>query len=132
MVALDREGDPIYYMVALDSEAVALKTVTKMVSRQEEQCKQCWLNLHCFDIISFNSEATFEALWCAPIKGATQSAGYLFGGLYMKQVETIVTQTKMCPPRYYALSLLQYLHICVSNHYKLGTIDSLPFAGFFS
>ena len=100
MVALDREGDPIYYMVALDSEAVALKTVTKMVSRQEEQCKQRWLNLHCFDIISLNSEATFEAFWCAPIKGATQSAGYLFGGLYMKQVEvTIVTQTKMCPSR---------------------------------
>lgn len=113
-------------------EAVLIKSDTKKYSRHSTKCHRCWLFFHCCHTETQHSKTVYSAYWCAANGVVPENNGFLFGGLYTDQVENIVTQSKSCPLKFYNLTILNNLHVCVSDDYELGAQFSLPFAGFIS
>lgn len=113
-------------------EAVPIRSGSKKSSRSERKCHRCWLFFHCCHTERYSSSATYTAYWCAATRKVSQNSGFLFGGLYTEQVENMVTQRKTCPLKFYPLTILSNLRVCVSDDYELGYQFSIPFAGFFS
>ncbi|KAH3857755.1 macrophage-expressed gene 1 protein-like [Dreissena polymorpha] len=113
-------------------EAVLLQTGSKRAVESRSECHSCWLLFQCCDTNTYVSIATYNAYWCAATGKVPANSGFLFGGLYTDSVPNINTQAKSCPLKYYPLTILGGLVICVSDDYELGSKDALPFAGFFS
>lgn len=77
--------------------------------------------------------ALHHTFWCAPKKSKQPPrTGYLFGGIYSKDMNNPVTRAKTCPNHYISLKIGTYSQICLSEDYELGQQYSLPFGGFFS
>lgn len=113
-------------------ESVPLQTGSKSKAGSERKCHRCWLIAHCCHTDNYVSTATYTAYWCAATKEVGQNSGFLFGGVYTDQVENIVTQSKSCPLKFYQLTLLGNLRVCISDDYEFGSHYAVPFAGFYS
>lgn len=74
-----------------------------------------------------------QTFWCAPAsKKQPPRTGYLFGGIYSKDMNNPITRAKTCPNHYTSMKIGTHAHICLSEDYELGQQFSLPFGGFFS
>lgn len=75
----------------------------------------------------------YMTFWCAPsTKKKRPTKGYLFGGIYSKDLNNPITRAKSCPTHYISMKFGSHAQICLSEDYELGQQFSLPFGGFFS
>lgn len=113
-------------------QAVLLQSAQKPFVVKQRSCHRCKLFHHCCHDISRTEEANYTAYWCSPSDHTGEKTGFLFGGLFTSATYNPTTQSMSCPPKFYALRLLQDLSVCVTGDYELGLKDALPLAGFFS
>lgn len=122
-----------YTAILLHSEE---KTVVTPDPECHEKCHSCWLFFSCCHtecgIVYHTSKAVFSAYWCAASGIVPQSSGYLFGGLYSKDLENPVSRTHSCPSFFFPLDIFDNLKVCVSDDYEMGFRYSVPFGGFTS
>ncbi|XP_076155509.1 macrophage-expressed gene 1 protein-like [Alosa pseudoharengus] len=105
-----------------------------------EVCKVWWSSFcfsDCCETVCdypFNvRKAEVHTYWCATNNVTKPYSGYLFGGLYSKNVENPLTRSNGCPLHFFPLPFLSKdFMICLSNDYEQASSLSVPFGGFFS
>ena len=113
-------------------------------SKTERQCEEyCttiryWLVLtkrectpRC-ENVAIPTTATYVGHWCVASGIIPSNTGYLFGGLFTSNKVNPVTGAHTCPQHFIPLKLGTDIIVCVSNDYEMGSVNSLPFAGFHS
>uniref|UniRef100_A0A3B4A954 Macrophage-expressed gene 1 protein n=1 Tax=Periophthalmus magnuspinnatus TaxID=409849 RepID=A0A3B4A954_9GOBI len=77
--------------------------------------------------------ARIDTYWCSNTETASVHSGYLFGGLYSKDVSNPNTNSKDCPPQFIEVTFLsEGMTLCLSHDYEMGSRYAVPFGGFFS
>ncbi|KAJ0067634.1 hypothetical protein NL108_008971 [Boleophthalmus pectinirostris] len=77
--------------------------------------------------------ALIDTYWCSNNEMALVNSGYLFGGLYSKEVPNPITNSKDCPPNFIAVKFLsEEIMLCLSHDYETGSRYAVPFGGFLS
>ncbi len=79
-------------------------------------------------------QVNHQTFWCSPrqTNNRRPRTGYLFGGIYSKDMNNPITRAKTCPNHYVSMRLGSNARICLTEDYELGQQFALPFGGFFS
>nr|KAG5688272.1 hypothetical protein BaRGS_007912 [Batillaria attramentaria] len=151
LVALDRSGDPLYFVVTAKALPELPVSTLNKVAESVRTAAEIYYDFNaiygCTDRHSPNFypaanmddkscklPATYTFYWCATLSQDHQDTGSLFGGAFTSKVTNPVTDAKSCPPSFVPIPVGYQtdLSICVSDDYEVGAEYSVPFAGFFS
>ena len=123
-------------------EAVLLLSSTAQRPKTDKTCKRvkkcsffvfnCRKQNKC-NYFQTTEKAKHQTFWCAQKKkNQPPHTGYLFGGIYSKDMNNPITRAKNCPNHFTSMKIGSHAKICLSEDYELGQKFSLPFGGFFS
>lgn len=110
---------------------VQMEPSTKYSTKTKHECRRCFRLHHCCRHKVYRSSAKYTAHWCAGKTKTSDDSGLLFGGLYSRSMDNVMTQSKSCPLKFFPLTFLG-LTVCVSDDFELGSENSLPFGGFYT
>ena len=82
--------------------------------------------------VAVPTTAVYEGYWCVASGKIPPNTGYLFGGLFTTNKVNPITGAHTCPQHFISQKLGTDIIVCTSNDYELGSVNSLPFAGFHS
>ncbi|KAG2464053.1 MPEG1 protein, partial [Polypterus senegalus] len=102
-----------------------------------KSCHSCWLILTCCDdscrTVYYTRRASITAYWCAATNATTKgSNSFLFGGLYSKSANNLITKFQSCSTCFTSSKILQDVYVCVSTDKDRCAQYSVVFGGFFS
>ncbi|KAG2464055.1 macrophage-expressed gene 1 protein-like [Polypterus senegalus] len=102
-----------------------------------KRCHSCWIFATCCDdecgTAYYTRRARFTAYWCAATSTTTKSSNsFLFGGLYSKSTNNLITKSQSCSNCFTSLKILQDVNVCVSTDKDRCAQYSVVFGGFFS
>uniref|UniRef100_A0A8C4SG14 Macrophage-expressed gene 1 protein n=1 Tax=Erpetoichthys calabaricus TaxID=27687 RepID=A0A8C4SG14_ERPCA len=120
---------------------VRLRTEDKQQDYSQYECHRschsCWLFATCCDDLCgtayYTRRARFTTYWCAATNTTTKSSNsFLFGGLYSKSTNNLITKSQSCSTCFTSLKILQDVNVCVSTDKDRCAQYSVVFGGFFS